>query len=206
MDRIIRGVIAFHSEVFPGMRALFRTLEKGQQPSMLFITCSDSRVVPNLITQTDPGGLFVMRTAGNIVPRYSASPTGEGATIEYAVCALGVQDIVVCGHYRCGAMQGLLAPEQLEAMPTVAGWLKKAEAARHAVERHASGVTGDELVDRLVEQNVLLQLEHLRSHPSVAEAESKGRLAVHGWSYRFETGDIVRYDVDEKRFVAVAEE
>jgi carbonic anhydrase len=188
------------------MQALFRQLEHGQKPSMLFITCSDSRVVPNLITQTDPGELFVMRTAGNIVPRYSSSPTAEGATIEYAVCALGVQDIVVCGHYRCGAMQGLLAPEQLESLPTVAGWLKKADAARRAVEKHAPDATGDERVDRLVEQNVLLQLEHLRSHPSVADAEEKGKLALHGWSYRFETGDVVGYSADDKKFISLEDE
>lgn len=204
MDRLIRGVAVFHRQVFPRLQALFRKLEKGQKPITLFITCSDSRVVPNLITQTNPGDLLVMRTAGNIVPRYASSPTAEGATIEYAVKALGVRHIVVCGHSCCGAMQGLLSPESLESMPIVAGWVKKADAARRAVAKVAPRATGGELMDRLVEQNALLQLEHLRSHPSVDEAESGGRLTLHAWLYRFETGEVLRHDGEQNRFVPLA--
>src|SRR5690349_55453 len=123
MERIIRGIHQFQNNVFSTQRELFERLASGQKPEALFITCSDSRINPNLVTQTKPGELFIMRNAGNIIPPYGAANGGEGATIEYAVAALGIKDIIVCGHTHCGAMNGLLNLNKLTKMPSVVSWL-----------------------------------------------------------------------------------
>ena len=127
MTRIIQGVLDFQKRIFGPKRSLFQRLGKGQQPWALFITCSDSRINPNLLTQTGPGELFILRNAGNLVPPPSASFNGEAATIEYAVVQLKVRDIILCGHAKCGAMQGLLEPHTLTKLPQVAGWLGYAQ-------------------------------------------------------------------------------
>ena len=126
MDELIGGIQEYQSEVFREQQELFERLKGGQHPDALFITCSDSRVNPNLITQTVPGQLFIMRNAGNIIPPHGAANGGEGATVEYAVMALGIRDIIVCGHSHCGAVTGLVRPELLENMPTTARWLRSA--------------------------------------------------------------------------------
>lgn len=128
MEKLIRGIHEFQSTHFSPQRELFQRLAGGQRPDALFITCSDSRIDPSLLTQTKPGELFILRNAGNIVPPYGAANGGEGATIEYAIRALGIRDIIVCGHTHCGAMQGLLQPEALEDLPAVRSWLSHAEA------------------------------------------------------------------------------
>src|SRR5579871_3384775 len=134
MDHIIDGVLRFQSEVYPNNKALFHELSLGQQPSVLFIGCADSRVVPEMLTQQGPGSLFVVRNAGNIVPPSSTEPGGVTASIEYAVAVLGIPDIVICGHSGCGAMTAILrGGEQLEKLPAVARWLHYADAARDAV-------------------------------------------------------------------------
>src|SRR5688572_22576048 len=128
MQKLIEGLHHFQSQIFSSQRELFERLARGQTPDALFITCSDSRINPNLITQTEPGDLFIIRNAGNIIPPHGAANGGEGATIEYAVAALGVKDIIVCGHSHCGAMKALLEPERLVNLPTVGAWLSHAEA------------------------------------------------------------------------------
>src|SRR5262245_7184396 len=133
MQKLVQGIHKFQTNYFSSQQELFQRLAKGQSPETLFITCSDSRISPTLLTQTGPGDLFVLRNAGNIVPPYRASNGGEGATIEYAIHALGVKDIVVCGHSHCGAMKGLLHPEDLGDMPTVRDWLLHAEATRWVI-------------------------------------------------------------------------
>lgn len=186
-QRLKEGVRTFHTVEFPRRRQQFAALAEGQSPETLFITCSDSRIDPSLLTQTNPGELFVIRNAGNIIPPHSDAPMGgDAATLEYAVVALGVRDIVVCGHSHCGAMGGLMAPESLSALPGVASWLQHAHPTRARVESAAEGSDDRDAV----RANVRVQLEHLRSYPFVAEAEAAGKLTLHGWVYAFEHGEV----------------
>lgn len=205
MQKLIAGLHRFQSEVFDSQRSLFERLAKGQEPEALFITCSDSRVNPNLITQTSPGDLFILRNAGNIVPPYSQSPTGEAATIEYAVVALNVRDIIVCGHTRCGAVSGLLQPEALKAMPAVERWLQNAEATSRIMSENYSQLTGDERLIAGVEENVLVQLENLKTHPSVAARIAAGKLNLHAWVYKIETGQVFYFNHTEHQFQPLTE-
>src|SRR6516162_5964907 len=127
MQKLIQGIHRFQQENFRPMQGLFEELSKHQNPEALFITCSDSRIDPNLLTRSGPGDLFILRNAGNIVPPHGAAPNGEAATIEFAVVALNVKDIIVCGHSDCGAMKGLLRPELVAPLPAVSAWLAYAE-------------------------------------------------------------------------------
>jgi carbonic anhydrase len=196
IGRLLQGAETFRREVFESERALFEKLARGQSPHTLFIACADSRVSPGLITQTKPGEMFVLRNIGNIVPRHGDMLGGVSAAVEYAVSALGVTDIVVCGHTDCGAMKALEDPagNRVDEMPTVRSWLTNAApalAAARAIE--AEGHRHDTL-RLLVEQNVLLQIANLRTHPSVANAVAAGRLFVHGWVYDIEHGEIAVTD------------
>jgi carbonic anhydrase len=207
MNKILQGVRTFQSTVFPGQRDLFEHLARKQQaPQALFVTCSDSRVNPNLITQTEPGDLFILRNAGNIIPPYGAGCGGEAATIEYAVAVLKVPSIIVCGHSHCGAMQNLLGPEPGDRLPAVRAWFAHAEATRRILQDRLDGMPRPALVERAVEQNVLVQVENLRTHPSVAAGLCRGDLQVYGWVYRIETGDVLTYDPVQGRFVALGEQ
>lgn len=175
---------------------------EGQHPLALFITCSDSRIDPTRLTQTRPGELFIQRTAGNIIPPYGAVHGGEAATIEYAVTALKVKDIIVCGHSHCGAMAGLLDPASVAKMPSVRAYLDHAEATRRIVEENYGHLTDPEKrLTLTVEENVLVQLENLRTHPSVAAALGRDQLKLHGWVYKFETGQVFAYDPTQGQFV-----
>lgn len=204
MEKLIRGIHTFQNEHFSTQQALFERLAKGQSPETLFITCSDSRIDPNLITQTQPGELFVLRNAGNLIPPYGASNGGEAGTIEYAVAALGVKDIIVCGHSHCGAMKGLLHPEGLSSLPTVAGWLGHAASTRRVVEENYADITADaERVEVAIKENVLAQIDNLRTHPVVAARLSRGELHLHAWVYEIETGKIYAYDPSEGSFVTL---
>ena len=201
MEKLIRGLHQFQSQVFSSQREFFERLADGQRPEALFITCSDSRINPNLITQTDPGDLFILRNAGNIVPPYGAGEGGESATIEFAVQGLNVTDIIVCGHSHCGAMKGLLHRESLESMPAVASWLGHAEATRRIVAENYRHLPAERLLTAATEENVIVQIENLRTHPSVAVRLSRGDLRLHGWVYKIETGEVFSYDPDEGQFV-----
>ena len=204
-ERLFDGVREFRERVFPERRQQFEKLAEGQNPGTLFITCADSRVVPEMITQTRPGDLFVCRNIGNIVPSYGEMLGGVSAVIEYAVMALKVKNIVICGHSDCGAMKGLLSmnDDTLAAMPTVRSWLRNAEAARSVVEATRGDLTGDAKVQALVEQNVLTQLQHLETHPSVAAALATDAVALHGWIYDIGRGDVRSYDPGRRAFVAL---
>lgn len=203
MQKLIRGLKKFQSEVFPAKRELFEKLAAGQQPSTLFVTCADSRVVPDLFTQADPGELFVIRNAGNIVPPYTQPSGGVTATIEFAVAALSVRHIVVCGHTDCGAMKGLAHPERVVAMPAVASWLKQAEAARQIVLDNYAGMSDLEISNILIRENVLVQLQNLQTHPSVASGLAGGSLSLYGWVYDIGTGEVEAYDIARQSWVAV---
>ena len=205
MQKLVQGLHTFQSEIFKRQQDLFQRLASGQHPETLFITCSDSRICPNLITQTGPGDLFVVRNAGNIVPTYGGTVGGEVATIEYAVAALGVKDIVVCGHSHCGAMKGLLAPEQLDELPSVKSWLGHAETTRRLIRDNYGHLEGPALLSATIAENVLVQIEHLRTHPAVSARLARGDLGIHGWMYKMETGEVFQFDHVEGQFRPVAE-
>jgi carbonic anhydrase len=205
MQKLVAGLHKFQSEVFTSQRKLFERLADGQNPETLFITCSDSRVNPNLLTQTGPGDLFILRNAGNIVPPYSANSGGEVATIEYAVAALGVRDIIVCGHSGCGAMKAVLEPQQASSLPAVGTWLRYADSTRRIIEENYKHLEGEARLTATVEENVLVQLENLRTHPSVAARISKGDLNLHAWVYKIGTGEVFSYDPEQSQYVAVTE-
>jgi carbonic anhydrase len=208
VQKLVQGVHRFQSDIFRPNHELFQRLAGGQNPQVLFITCSDSRVMPDLITQAEPGDLFVLRNAGNLIPPSGAAPdSGEGATIEYAVQVLGIQDIIVCGHTRCGAMQALLHPETLDKTPRVRRWLAHAEATREIILRQYENldVYPEALWKATVEENVLVQLENLRTHPSVAAGIAHGKLKLHGWVYKIESGEVFAFAPESGQFVNVAE-
>ena len=200
MQKLLQGIHHFQSNVFSSQRELFERLAEGQHPDALFITCSDSRINPNLITQTEPGELFIIRNAGNIVPPYGAANGGEGATIEFAVVGLGVQHIIVCGHSHCGAMKGLLHPESLTGMPMMAAWLGHAEATRRIAQQKYEDRPAEVLLNVAIQENVLVQLENLRTHPAVAAGLAGGTLKLHAWVYKIETGQVFAYDPERGQF------
>ncbi len=203
MEKLVKGIHLFQTSYFSYQQEMFRRLTSGQKPEALFITCSDSRVSPDLLMQSKPGELFTLRNAGNIVPPYGASKGGEEATIEYAVCGLDVKHIIVCGHSHCGAMKALLHPEDVEDMPAVANWLSHAEATRRIVKENYGGIDESARHNVAIEENVLVQLEHLRTHPSVAARLSRGDISLHGWVYKIETGEVFNYDPEEGQFVSL---
>ena len=179
------GIRRFQSDVWPLMSEQFAALANGQSPHTLVITCSDSRVDPSLITQSQPGELFVLRNAGNLVPKFGADD-GSAAAVEYAVDALRVAHIVVCGHSGCGAMQGLLDPQAVRQLPTVARWVAHAASTREAT----SQLRGEARLDAAIMHNTTAQLDNLAGHPSVARAMAEGRLQLHAWVYDIRDGDI----------------
>jgi len=205
MTRMIQGVMDFQRRIFGNKRELFEQLGGGQQPLALFITCSDSRINPDLLIQTQPGELFVLRNAGNIVPAHCKDPGGEAATIEYAVRQLRVRELFVCGHSHCGAMHGLIAPETLPHLPDVCSWLSHAKDALTKIPR-APEETPEQYLRKVVEQNVLLQLEHVKSHPAVMEALESRTLRLHGWVYTFESGKVDIYDPLKDKFVPIEQQ
>lgn len=197
MTDLVTGYRRYRREVFAGQAARSEQLAGGQRPGALFIGCSDSRVVPELITHSEPGELFVIRTAGNLVPVHGAGPDGVAASIEYAVGVLGVADVVVCGHSGCGAMTALAQPGQhLDGLPSVAAWLRHADAAV------ARGAGSD--VEALVRDNVLAQLDSLRTHPAVVRALATGAVTLHGWVYDIRSGSLEVFEPTENRFAPLS--
>jgi carbonic anhydrase len=205
MQKLVQGVHKFQEEVFGSQQRLFERLAAAQKPEALFITCSDSRVVSHLITQSEPGTLFELQNAGNMVPPYGAEPGGSSAaTVEYAVAVLQVSDVIVCGHSHCGAMGALVKPaSELDGVPAVKAWLAHAETTKRIVQENYKHLEEkpDRLVMAAVEENVLVQIENLRTHPSVAAALARGALNLHGWVYKFETGEVFAYDAAAGQFL-----
>jgi carbonic anhydrase len=205
MTRIIQGVFKFQRRVFSSKQRLFEQLHGGQRPLALFITCSDSRINPNLLTQTEPGELFVLRNAGNIVPPAGSPPSGEAATIEYAVHQLQIRDVILCGHSQCGAMQGLIQPQATADMPAVTDWLALAGPVVEQARSRLGQASTAQMLGAVIEQNVLMQMQHLQSYPFVRDAAAAGRLRLHAWVYAFERGEVTVYDQQIDRFVPLAE-
>ena len=172
----VEGLAEFQQNVYPRHRELFEKLKKNQEPTTLFITCSDSRVVPNLILQADPGELFIVRTAGNMVPPYkSAHGGGVAASIQYAVEALGIRSVVLCAHSDCGAMKAVLHPEKVASMSAVAEWVKHGELARRKFESEQPQPEGSAALDRMAQLNIVQQLKHLVAYPFIETPGREGR-------------------------------
>ena len=205
VQQLVAGVHHFKRQVFRQQRELFERLAQGQNPQTLFVTCSDSRIDPNLITHTDPGDLFVLRNAGNISPPYDSGCGGEIASIEFAVVGLGVSDLVVCGHSHCGAMKGILRPEILREMPAVSEWLRHAEETRRIIASKYSHLAESEQLEVAIEENVLVQIENLQSHPAVAQALAEDKLKLHGWVYDIASGEVFAYDEAAEQFAPLGQ-
>ncbi|MFC6619892.1 carbonic anhydrase [Novosphingobium panipatense] len=207
MNELIGRVFNFEKTLFPASSELFNKLTThGQSPKALMISCADSRIVPEQIMQADPGDLFVCRNAGNIVPPYATQNGGVTSTVEYAVAALGVRDIIVCGHSDCGAMKALSDPTGLEAMPNVAAWLKHGAAAAHIVSTCHSELDGKERVRAITLENIIAQINHLRTHPSVAAAIARGEMTLHGWMVDIHAGQVLGLNGETGEFVALRED
>ncbi len=195
MERILSGAAKFLREEYPKNKEFYKKLaNKQQKPIALFITCADSRVHPNLITQTEPGDLFLLRNAGNLIPPHGSVIGGEAATIEYAVEVLEVRNIIVCGHSECGAMKALISREGIEDLPSVKAWCEHAEATRRIVKQKYKTLTGSKLAVAATEQNVLVQLNNLSTHPCVAARLATGELHTYGWYFDMASGQIYQYD------------
>ncbi|PPS39999.1 carbonic anhydrase [Chroococcidiopsis sp. TS-821] len=203
MKKLIQGIHSFQTNYLSTHREMFELLSQGQHPRILFITCSDSRIDPNLITQAEPGEMFIIRNAGNIIPPYGATNGGECAAVEYAIHALGIKQVIVCGHSHCGAMKGLLKLDKLEEeMPAVYEWLKHAEATRRMIKENYQDYEGEKLLQATVEENILTQLENLRTYPVIHSRLHSGQIQLHGWVYYIESGEILEYDPVRRQFVA----
>ena len=203
MQDIIDGFLKFQREEFPHRTELFKRLATSQNPSTLFISCSDSRLVPELVTQSEPGDMFVIRNAGNIVPSYGPEPGGVSASVEYAVAALGVTNAVICGHSDCGAMTAIATCKCMDHMPAVRNWLRYADSAR-VVNEAREHDSNSERVSSMVRENVVAQLANIKTHPSVRLALGQGCLVLHGWVYDIETGSIEAFDEASNCFVPLS--
>jgi len=197
MKNLLPGLRKFNQDVFPQKQELFESLAQGQSPHTLMIACSDSRIDPNLVTQTQPGEIFIIRNAGNIIPPYGAANSGEEATIEFAVAGLKVRNIVVCGHSKCGAMAALAQQPNMDKLPALKRWLGHAAATRRRLED--SPRLND--LTEVVGENVLVQIDNLRTHPAVSAALSLGKLKIYAWVYNFENGEVFVYDTEHKEYI-----
>ena len=205
MEKLVKGFLKFRNKVFEDKKALFTRLSSKQSPRALFITCSDSRVDPTLLTQAEPGELFILRNAGNMVPPYGSMQGGSTATVEYAVSVLKVPNIIVCGHTDCAVMKALLHPEEVNDLPAVRAWVNQGETTRRIMREHYINCEDDERLSITTQENVRSQLDNLRTHPSVALALRDGNVKLHGWVYSISTGDIWVYDFDTEDFVLLTD-
>lgn len=208
MKQLVPGVRKFQTEVFPSQRKSYEAMAARQQrPSAVFVTCADSRVMPTIFTQCAGGDLFFVRNAGNIIPPHGAPVGGEAATIEYAVQVLGIRQIIVCGHSQCGAMQAILeTPEKLEPLPNVRQWLVHAESTRQIVNHKYASLKGEERLVAAIEENVLVQINNLSTHPGIASLLATGELKVYGWYFDIATGMVHHYNPETRKFEELDEE
>lgn len=200
LARIVDGVKKFQAEVYPAQREMFESLKSRQQPIVMFITCADSRVVPNLFTQTGPGDIFIERNPGNLVPQYGEFIGGVSAGVEYGMLVLKVPLVIICGHTDCGVMKSLLHPEQAHGLPGVQEWMRHASEARHRIMRDHRDAPEGEKLRLITEYNVLAQMENLKSHPSVHSRVISGEVDIRGWVYDIGDGSIWAADPDTGNF------
>jgi carbonic anhydrase len=192
LEQLKAGIRRFQTEVYPrNVETYLRAVKEPPRPLALFVACADSRIDPVEITQSEPGSLFVLRNIGNMVPAYGEMLGGVSAVVEYAVSALKVKHVVVCGHTDCGAMGALIQPDAMDEMPAVKNWMNNAAAALSVTKSLAKAEDRPEaFVRRLTEENVLLQMQHIRTHPSVAGAMAREELTISGWVYDIGTGQV----------------
>jgi carbonic anhydrase len=203
MQKLIEGVLRFQCDIHGQLKNCGAGVR--QSPFAVFVACSDSRVVPEVLTQREPGEIFVVRNAGNIIPSYGPAAGGVSASIEYAVAALGIEDLVVCGHTDCGAMRAILRENRLDKMPAVASWIKHAAAAKEIVDaRLPESADEHTRLHALVHENVLCQIRNLQTHPVVAAKLATGKLRLYGWVYDIDTGKVETYDGETGHFVPLA--
>ena len=207
MNELIGRVFSFEKQVYADQSALYsRLASDGQSPKALMISCADSRVVPEHIMQAQPGDLFVCRNAGNIVPPFGQMNGGVSSTVEYAVMVLNVRDIIVCGHSDCGAMKAIGKDDVLASMPNVAAWLRHSNAAAKVVSDGYPELEASDRVHAVTLENVVAQIAHLRTHPSVAAGIARGEIALHGWYVDIHAGRVLALDGETNRFVTLRED
>ena len=198
--RIIRGVAKFQSEVYPAQREMFERLRHKQDPLAMFVSCEDSRVIPNVFTQTEPGEIFNERNPGNMVPPYVEFVGGVTAGVEYAMLVLKVPLVVVCGHTDCGVMKALLDPAAANEMPGVQKWMSHGFSARDRALRDYAYARKEEQLERITEYNVLEQIENLKTHPSVRKRLRYGEVEIRGWVYDIGDGSIREANLETGEF------
>ena len=203
MQKLLDGVQRFQKHIFGQHREHFEKLKSSQAPETLFITCSDSRIHPSLLTQAEPGDIFIIRNAGNIIPRWP-NDGGEAASVEYALEVLEVKDIVVCGHSNCGAMNALLNPPPEDRLPIVSRWLEHAARTRALIREKYADRTPEQQINVATQENVLAQLHNLKTHPSVTARLARGALRLHAWVYKIETGEVFFFDPEIGQFRPIA--
>ncbi len=208
VQKLARGIHQFQANYFADNRRLFEQLaEAGQRPETLFITCSDSRVVPEIITNSAPGELFIVRNVGNIVPSVERGIIGGvAAAIQYAVEMLEVENVIVCGHTQCGAIDAIMHPERAKHLDFVSRWLEASSAIPLILAERYGDLTGEALMTAAVEENVLVQLENLRTYSFVRERLAAGKLAMNGWVFKIATGEVYDYDPAREDFALLAPE
>jgi carbonic anhydrase len=200
MEKLLKGIHSFRTGYFATHRQLFEQLATtGQNPETLFITCSDSRVVPTLITNAAPGELFIVRNVGNVVPRADL-PGGTAAAIQYAVEVLKVENVIVCGHTQCGAMQAILHPERVEELTYVKRWLRQTNNLRRLMEERYAHLNDAARLTVAVQENVLAQLENLREYPFIADRLDAQTLHISGWVFDLARGEVFDYDPEAGEF------
>lgn len=208
MKKLIQGIADFRKNLTAESRALFAKLALGQRPDVLFIACSDSRVVPNLFASTNPGDLFVLRNIGNLVPPYDPHSQDYGASsvIEFSIFNLQINDIIVCGHSECGAMQLLTEDKELSCCPHVNGWLKHGKESVNKVKNGLVITPSLSEANQVSQANVLQQMEHIASYPFIQERLEKGTLRIHGWWFDIGQADVYCYEKELGQFVLIDEE
>jgi carbonic anhydrase len=206
VQKLEAGIHDFQANYFATNRDLFEQLsEKGQRPETLFITCSDSRVVPTLITNSAPGELFIIRNVGNIVPSDRGMVGGVAAAIEYAVEVLQVGNVIVCGHANCGAIDAILNPERVAHLPFVSRWLQASSRIPKIIEERYGHLEGEARMTAALQENVLMQLENLRTFEFVARRLDSGALKMSGWVFKIATGDVFDYDPISHQFLRLGD-
>jgi len=204
MQKLVKGIHSFQRGFFASHRELFKQLaEAGQQPETLFITCSDSRVDPNLITNSQPGELFIVRNVGNVVPTRDL-PGGTAAAIQYAVEVLNVQNIILCGHTQCGALKAILDPDSVTHLEYVSRWVKSTISVKNVIEEKYAHLEGEAKLTAAIQENVLAQIEHLREYPFVAERLEAGTLHVNGWIFDVGRGEVFDFDPEYGEFLSLS--
>jgi len=211
MKKLVNGIIEFRKNMKPNHRETFARLALGQFPDSLFITCSDSRVAPNVFASTDPGDLLVVRNVGNLIPQcggdhgLSLSDESEAAAIEFAVSNLKVSDIIICGHSECGGMRALYEGRDKIATPNLKAWLRHGEKALATLNKEKNNPTQLAPHNRLSQLNVLQQIENLKSYPIIQEALAAKKIKLHGWWFELATATVHFFDPNSKKFTPIDE-